>query len=79
MPKPEKVDKVRELTERFKSVAPNLVEWSSTFEDPHTWTVPWTIAMDLARDRGGLLFYECHENNYGMQNILRGARAADAR
>jgi hypothetical protein len=35
--------------------------------------------MDLARDKGGLLFFECHEANYGMLNILRGARADDAK
>jgi hypothetical protein len=35
--------------------------------------------MDLARDRGGLLFFECHESNYGLRNILSGARADDAR
>jgi len=55
------------------------MEWTVTLNDPNTWTRPWTFAMDLARDRGGLLFYECHENNYGMVNILRAARAEDAR
>ena len=34
---------------------------------------------DLARDRGGLLPFECHEGNYGLRNILSGARAADSR
>ena len=67
------------IVERFTPRSHEILEWSATIEDPHTWTVPWTIAMDLARDRGGLLFYECHENNYGMQNILRGARAAETR
>jgi len=67
------------VVERFTLKSPDVLEWSATLEDPNTWTRPWTLAMDLARDRGGLLFYECHEYNYGLQNILRGARAEDAR
>jgi hypothetical protein len=67
------------VVERFTPRSPGTLEWSATIEDPATWVRPWTIAMDLARDRGGLLFYECHENNYGMLNILRGARATDVK
>ncbi len=67
------------VIERFTPRAPDRLEWTVTLNDPNTWTRPWTFAMDLTRDRGGLLFYECHENNYGMVNILKGARAEDAR
>jgi hypothetical protein len=67
------------VVERFTLRSPEVLEWSATLEDPNTWTRPWTFAMALTRDRGGLLFYECHEYNYGLQNILRGARAEDAR
>jgi hypothetical protein len=67
------------VVERFTPRSPDVLEWSATLDDPNTWTRPWTLAMDLSRERGGLLFYECHEYNYGLQNILRGARAEDAR
>jgi hypothetical protein len=67
------------VIERFTPRSPEVLEWTATLDDPNTWTQPWTLAMDLARDRGPLLFYECHEYNYGLQNILRGARAEDAR
>jgi len=67
------------VVERFTPRSPDVLEWSATLEDPNTWTRPWTFAMDLSRERGGLLFYECHEYNYGLQNILRGARAEDSR
>ncbi len=67
------------VVERFTPRSREILEWTATIEDPHTWTRPWTIAQDLTRDRGGLLFYECHENNYGMLNILRGARAEEGR
>jgi hypothetical protein len=68
------------MTERFTPVAPNVVDWRVTFDDPHTWTRPWTFAMVLKRATGGQQVYEyaCHEGNYGLKNILTGARADDA-
>ena len=67
------------VVERFTPKSRDVLEWDATLNDPNTWTRPWTIAMDLTRDRGGLLFYECHENNYGLRNILSAARAEDSR
>jgi hypothetical protein len=67
------------VVERFTRRSPDVVEWSATLYDPNTWTQPWTMAMDLTRDPTGLLFYECHENNYGLRNILSAARAEDSR
>ena len=67
------------LTERFKPVGPKTIEWSVTFDDSHTWARPWTFAMNLSRDETQPPFeYACHEGNYGLQNILSAARAADA-
>ena len=64
------------LIERFTPVAPNKVEWSVTFNDPTTWTRPWTYEIDLTKDASQqVLEYACHEGNYAMTNILTGARA----
>ncbi len=67
------------MTERFIPVGPGVVEWKVTFDDPHTWTRPWTFAMTLKQKTQGEQVYEyaCHEGNYGLKNILTGARAAD--
>jgi hypothetical protein len=66
------------LVERFTPVSPETVAWSVTVEDPKTWTRPWTFAMNLTKDDSQPPFeYACHEGNYGMPNILRGARAAE--
>ena len=69
------------MTERFTPVAPGVVDWKVTFDDPHTWTRPWTFAMMLKQMTGGEKVYEyaCHEGNYGLKNILTGARAEDKR
>jgi hypothetical protein len=68
------------LVEHFKPLGPNTVEWSVTFEDPHTWAKPWTFAMNLTKvpDSQGPFEYACNEGNYGLRNILTAARAEEA-
>ena len=67
------------LVERFKPVGPSTVEWSTTVDDPATWTRAWTFAMNLTKkDSSQQPFeYACHEGNYGLRNILSGARAEE--
>jgi len=66
------------LVERFTRVGPNTVKWSVTFDDPSTWTRPWTFSLPLTRnDAEPMMQYECHEGNYGLRNILSGTRAEE--
>jgi hypothetical protein len=65
------------VVERFTRVAPDLIQWTATMEDPSTWTRPWTVGLPLTAYTQGVMPYECHEGNYGMRNILSGARADD--
>jgi hypothetical protein len=70
-------DKVK-LIERFTPVAPGKLEWSVTTDDATTYTKPWTFAMNLTRDGSQPVFeYACHEGNYGLRDMLSGARAAE--
>ena len=68
------------LVERFTPVGPSTIDWSVTIEKPGTWTRPWTFSMPLTRDDTQEWIYEfaCHEGNYGIANILSGARAKEA-
>lgn len=67
------------LVERFTPIAPDVVDWRVTFNDPRTWTQPWTFAMPLKKQTGRVEVFEyaCHEGNHGMRNILSAARATD--
>ena len=67
------------MTERFTPIGPNTVEWSVTFDDPHTWAKPWTFVMNLTKvdDSQRPFEYACHEGNYGLRNILTAARAEE--
>ena len=67
------------LTERFKRTGPTKLLYEFTVDDPAVWVRPWTamFAFDLDDGQYELVEYACHEGNYGMFNILSGARARD--
>jgi hypothetical protein len=64
------------LVERFRRVGADEMEYTITVEDPKTFTKPWTAVIPIARLPEGTQIYEyaCHEGNYAMPNLLRGAR-----
>jgi hypothetical protein len=66
------------LVERFTPIAPGKLNWEVTVNDSEVWTRPWTFAMMLTKDDTQPIFeYACHEGNYGLRDILSGARAED--
>jgi len=62
------------VVERFTRVAPDVLLYRFTVEDPTAWTSPWSGEIPLTRIDGLLYEYACHEGNRGMENILRAAR-----
>ncbi|HZI81816.1 MAG TPA: hypothetical protein VFD69_19980 [Vicinamibacterales bacterium] len=66
------------LVERFTRVNPTTIEWEVTIEDPKTYTKPFKMALPIVSRPGYQVFeYACHEGNYGLPNILSGARATE--
>ena len=47
-----------------------------TVEDPLTWARPWTGEYTWSASNERMFEYACHENNYALGGILRGARVA---
>ena len=66
------------VTERFTMVNKDTIRYQFTVEDPSTWTRPWSGEYEMTRIAGPLFEYACHEGNYGIATILRGARQAEA-
>ena len=65
------------LTERFRRVADDTLLYEYTVDDSTTFTRPFTAALPMKR--GEAMFeFACHEGNYGLFNLLSGARAAEA-
>ena len=67
------------LTERFTRIDENTIRYQFTVDDPATWTRPWSAEVPWARTIGPLFEHACHEGNYGLANILAGARAEEKR
>jgi hypothetical protein len=65
------------VTERFTMTDPKTIRYQFTIEDPSTWTRPWSGEYPMTRIDGPLFEYACHEGNYGIGIILRGARLAE--
>jgi hypothetical protein len=66
------------VIERFTRVADNALLYRFTVEDPGTWVAPWTGEFTWPATNEQIFEYACHEANYAMENILRGARQRDA-
>jgi hypothetical protein len=62
------------LTEKFRRTSFNTMEYEFTIDDPATYTDRLTAIVPLTKVAGQIYEYACHEGNYGMINLLRGAR-----
>jgi hypothetical protein len=65
------------VTERIKRVDDDTLEYAFAVTDPDTWAEPWGGVYPLTKLDGLLYEYACTEGNYGMANILSGARTAE--
>ncbi len=65
------------MIERFTRIGPGALRYRVTFDDPATWTRPWTVETVWRITRGQVYEYACHEGNYGLVGMLRGARAEE--
>ena len=66
------------LTERFTRVSPDTLMYEATVDNPTVWVRPWTYEIPMKWNEQPLYEYACHEGNYGLYNILAGARAEEA-
>ena len=62
------------VVERFTMTDPNTILYRFTVDDPTVWTKPWSGELVMRRFEGPIFEYACHEGNYGLKNILAGAR-----
>ena len=66
------------ITERFKRVADQILQYQITVDDPVTYAKPFTLSLPLTPlDGDTLLPYECHEGNYAIRQSLGAERAED--
>lgn len=63
------------VTERLTRSGPNTIDYRVTYDDPETFTAPWTVALERTRDDGYVIYeYACHERNT-VREAITSARA----
>jgi hypothetical protein len=62
------------LIEKFRRVNADTLLYEYTVDDPTVWTKPWSVSMPMMKANGQIYEYACHEGNYSLANILKGAR-----
>jgi len=68
------------ITERFRRVADNIVQYQATYDDPVTYEKPFTVSFPLTPlDGGTLLPYDCHPGNTAISMSLGGERLEERR
>ncbi len=59
------------VTERFRRVSDDIIDYQFSVEDPVFYTQTWTGQIPLRRSKEHIYEYACHEGNYAMPGILR--------
>jgi len=65
------------LVERFTRTGDDTLMYRFTVEDPATWDKPWTAEIPMAKTKGPVYEWACHEGNSELPTILHGARVAE--
>jgi hypothetical protein len=66
------------VVERFKRTDANTLLYRFTVEDPQTWDRAWAGEYPWPATPEHLYEYACHEGNYSLGGMLRGARQKEA-
>jgi len=69
--------KVR-VTERFTRSDDDTIVYEFTIDDPERYTEPWGGEVPFRRLDDLVYEYSCHEGNYALEGVLRGARFNEA-
>ncbi|MEM7018106.1 MAG: hypothetical protein AAF512_12305 [Pseudomonadota bacterium] len=62
------------VVERFTMKDKNTLLYNFTVTDPGAWVKPWSGELPFPKTEHRVYEYACHEGNYSMGNMLRGAR-----
>jgi hypothetical protein len=62
------------VVERLSRMDDHTLVYKFTVDDPNTWDKPWTGEYTWPLTTKPIYEYACHEGNYALSDILRGAR-----
>ena len=67
------------VIERFTRLSGDELLYQFTVEDPALYASPWMAEYVMRTGTDRAYEFACHEGNYALANILRGAREAEQR
>jgi hypothetical protein len=67
------------VVERFSRVADGELLYQFTVVDPAIYAKPWLAEYSMVRTTEAMYEFACHEGNYGLPDILKGARMNEKR
>ncbi len=65
------------VLERFTRADETTMNYQFTVIDPGMYSSAWGGEVPFTRQTGLVYEYACHEGNYAMENVLRGARSQE--
>jgi hypothetical protein len=66
------------VVERFTRLDENNLRYEFTVDDPNVWQGSWTGSYNWPATKDHVYEYACHEGNYALGGVLRGARLLEA-
>ena len=66
------------VVERFTRIDADTLLYQFTVDDPTVWSAPWSGEYVWPASGQRVYEYACHEANYSLRGILRGARMLEA-
>ena len=69
--------KFRHVVERFTRVAPDMIRYEFTIDDPTIWMSSWSGEVPMLATEGPMFEYGCHEGNHDIRHILEIHRNLD--
>ena len=69
--------KFHHVVERFTRVAPDMIRYEFTIDDPTIWMSSWSGEVPMLATEGPMFEYGCHEGNHDIRHILEIHRNLD--
>ena len=67
------------VVERFTLSAADTLDSQFTIDDPAPFVRSWSADLTMRKTDARMFEYACHEANYSMTGVLRGARFVESR
>lgn len=71
-------DRNLHVIEQFSLLDADTMLYRFEIDDPTVYTRPWKGELTLARSSGRIFEYACHEGNYALGDVMRGARKQES-